>query len=320
MNVLVTSAGRRVTLVQLFLAAAHQRGGSVFAGDMDALAPALSVADSAFRLPPISSPGYLSTILGLVEEHDVRAIVPTIDTELDILAEHQAELADHGCTAVVSSRQLIGICGDKKLTHEAFSAAGVAVPRTWLPGDCLESDLPEELVVKPREGSASQDVFFLGRGDVASILGRVKDPVIQERIRGDEITIDALLDLSGHLLHYVPRRRIRTLAGESIQGVTIQDHELRPWLEEVFRVIGCLGGIGPMTVQAFVTEGGLVLGEVNPRFGGGFPLAYAAGGLYPQWLLGLLSGERMTPRLGEYQVGLYMSRYNTETFLRQLPW
>jgi len=81
-----------------------------------------------------------------------------------------------------------------------------------------------------------------------------------------------------------------------------------------------LGARGPITLQAFLTARGPVLIEDNPRFGGGFPLAYAAGGHYPEWLLALLAGERIEPRLGAYQKGLYMTRYNVEYFTTEPLW
>ena len=82
----------------------------------------------------------------------------------------------------------------------------------------------------------------------------VPDPIVQEVLTGPEITIDALLDLEGRPLHYVPRRRIRTLGGESIQGVTL-DHDpaLEPWIVRVLERSAEMGAAGPLTLQAFLT-------------------------------------------------------------------
>ena len=79
---------------------------------------------------------------------------------------------------------------------------------------------------------------------------------------------------------------------QSIQGVTIPDEDFRDWMLKLLGAISDLGGIGPMTLQAFLTgEGDPVFSEVNPRFGGGFPLGHAAGGRYPEWILRMLDGE-----------------------------
>lgn len=320
MNVLVTSAGRRVSLVQAFARAAQARGGKVLAGDASGLAPALYLADRAFQLPSVSAEGYVPHLLSLVREHRIGLIVPTIDPELAVLATHAQAFADAGCTALVSSLAFVELSGDKWLTHEAFAAHGVDVPQSWTPEEAAHADLPPQLFVKPRDGSASRDTYRATPKALATVLPRVENAIVQEELSGPEITIDALLDFDGVPLHCVPRVRIRTLAGESIQGVTIADDDIRGWLEGLLKVAAQLGARGPITLQAFLTERGPVLIEVNPRFGGGFPLAYAAGGHYPEWLLALLAGERIESRLGAYQKGLYMTRYNVEYFTTEPLW
>ena len=320
MNVLVTSAGRRVSLVQAFAEAVKVRGGQVFAGDVSGLAPALYKADGAFRLPPVKSEAYVPELLALVQAHDIGLIVPTIDTELAVLAENARAFADAGCKVLVSSPAFVALSGDKWLTQRAFAAHSVDVPQGWTVAELTGAELPDQLFVKPRDGSSSRDTYRATPETLTSILARVPNAIVQEALTGPEITIDALINFDGRPLHYVPRIRIRTLAGESIQGVTIADDDLRGWLERLLGVAADLGARGPITLQAFLTARGPVLIEVNPRFGGGFPLAYAAGGHYPEWLLALLHGEAVEPRLGSYTVGLYMTRYNVEHFTTEPLW
>ena len=320
MNVLITSAGRRVSLVQAFAHAAQAYGGAVFAGDANGLAPALYHAHGAFHLPSVADENYVPQLLSLVHEHRIGLIVPTIDPELAVLAANIPVFIDAGCTALVSSLPFVKLSGDKWLTYEAFAARGVDVPRSWTAEEAQREGLPPRLFVKPRDGSASRDTYRATPDTLPTILPRVANAIIQEELSGPEITIDALLDLDGTPLHYVPRIRIRTLAGESIQGVTIDDDDIRDWLNNLLQVAAELGAHGPITLQAFLTPRGPVLIEVNPRFGGGFPLAYAAGGHYPEWLLALLRGERLEPRIGQYQKKLYMTRYNVEYFTTEPLW
>jgi carbamoyl-phosphate synthase large subunit len=67
-------------------------------------------------------------------------------------------------------------------------------------------------------------------------------------------------------------------------------------------------------MQAFLTVNGPVLTEINSRFGGGFPLCQAAGGRYPEWILQMIEGQRLQPRLGDYEADVYMTRYYREHF------
>ncbi len=319
-SILITSAGRRTSLLKAFLDAAHRRRWRVLGGDCDSLAPALYLADEAVRLPKVLSPEYVPALLDLVKQHDIRLIVPTIDTELPVLARNREQFTAAGCVALVSSSRLIKIAGDKDLTVKAYADAGIETPRSWLPDETPASELPAQLFVKPRDGSASQNAFAIKRSQLVSTLQQVPNAIIQEKLDGPEITIDALLDLDGRPVHFVPRIRIRTMAGESIQGVTICDDALRPWVVRVLEVTASLGGRGPQTLQAFLTRRGPVLSEVNPRFGGGFPLTQAAGGHYPEWILQNLDHVTLTPSFGQYRKNLFMTRYYQEHFTEQPLW
>lgn len=321
MNVFIIAAGRRTSLVHAFAEEVHQRGGRLFAGDVDGLAPAMDLADEAIRTLHSEEPGYLADILDTVARHEISCIVPTIDADLPIIAGARESLLALGCRAAVSTPAFVKTTLDKVQTGIVFGAAGIHVPWAWLPPFEDQRFLPADVFVKPRAGSASQSAFAISKDDLANILSLQSDPVVQEVLTGPEITIDALLDLEGTPIHYVPRIRIRTLAGESVQGVTLEhDPDVEAWIERVLRICSRLGGAGPLTIQAFLTSAGPVLSEINPRFAGGFPLALEAGGAYPAWLLDMVAGGTVTPRLGEYEAGVYMTRSHVERFTRQPRW
>lgn len=321
MNILITSSGRRTSLLKFFRVAAHKRGGKVFAGDLDSLAPTLFGADGAFRLPPIMSADYVSVLEELIEKHRINLVVPTIDTELLVLARNRPRLEQASANILISDIHLVECARDKWKTHELFVRHGIRMPRTWLPEELDRADLPERVFLKPRDGSSSLNTHAVRRQDVSNILPSVPCPIIQECVSGTEITIDALLSLDGEPIHYVPRIRLKAIGGESVQGVTIDNATFAPWMGRLLGVLQSLGGRGPMTLQAFlVPDGDPIFFEVNPRFGGGFPLGHAAGGEYPEWICRMLEGEMMPSKLGMYERGLYMTRYYEEIVTKELPW
>jgi carbamoyl-phosphate synthase large subunit len=317
---LVSSAGRRVSLLRLFQEAAHSKGWSVIAGDCDSLAPSLYLADQAVALPRITSGDYIPELLRLVEERAVGLIVPTIDTELPVLAANADRFLDAGCRVLISSLDFVAICGDKWELSARFSQQGIATAASWLPPVSEPQALPKKLFVKPRDGSASANTYSTDREGLDEILHMVPNAIIQEELQGDEITIDALIDFEGEPVHYVPRVRIRTLAGESIQGRTISDSGIRDWIVNCLAVSARMGARGAITLQAFLTADGPVLTEINPRFGGGFPLGYAAGAHYPEWILQMIDKRKLQPRLGDYSSGVFMTRYHREHFFSAPLW
>jgi len=315
MNVLITCAGRRTTLVELFQDAVGP-DGSVLAADMDALAPARQVADTGLGVPPVDDGAYPEVLLDIVRSHDVDLVIPTIDPELSGLANLREPLAREGARAVVSKDALLNVAADKWETTRHFQNAGFRVPETWNVDGAIPSGIPDPAFVKPRRGSSSDGARAVARAHLASALASVDEPMIQEVVDAPEITVDALFDFDGRLLHFVPRLRMRTLAGESIQGRTLPPERANPWLEDVLREVGGLGARGPVTLQAFLTDGEPTLSEINPRFGGGFPLAHRAGAPYPEWIVAMHRGDSVAPRIGAYEAHLVMTRTLTEIYVR----
>jgi carbamoyl-phosphate synthase large subunit len=108
---------------------------------------------------------------------------------------------------------------------------------------------------------------------------------------------------------------IESKGGESIKGMTIKDPEL---VEFGCKVAEALGIIGPANVQCFrEPDGELQVTDVNPRFGGGFPLPTAAGSRYPELALALANGERPEPRLGDFREGVLMTRFFSQVILEE---
>ncbi len=106
---------------------------------------------------------------------------------------------------------------------------------------------------------------------------------------------------------------IESKGGESIKGMTIRDDAL---IEVGRHVSETLGLVGPANVQCFrEPDGSHRVTDINPRFGGAFPLPTAAGSRYPELALAIAAGERPEPRLGDFRDGLVMTRFFSELVL-----
>jgi len=117
--VLFTCIGRRVSLLKSFRRAAKQLKlrASFLGTDITELSPALQLCDKRFLVKPISHPRYISDLLRIVKAESVDLIIPTIDTDLLLLAENKAGFEKLGCRVLVSSPKVIQICQDKRKTY-----------------------------------------------------------------------------------------------------------------------------------------------------------------------------------------------------------
>ena len=308
--VLFTCAGQRVDIVTAFRAA----GATTIATDVDQLAPALYHADCRALVPRVDDPGYIAALRDLVALHDVRLIVPLTDLDHLELARARHDLG--GAVVLVPGEEAIARCADKFLAHEFFESQGIGSPPTWLPGG-VPDDIRYPVLVKARRGFGSRHIYKAGNArELEFFLGyTTAESMVQAVCRGTEFSVDVFSDLDGRCLAAIPRTMIESKGGESIKGMTIKDPEL---IEFGRRVSEALPIIGPANVQCFrEPDGELQVTDVNPRFGGGFPLPTAAGSRYPELALALANGERPEPRFGDFREGMAMTRFFSQVILEE---
>jgi carbamoyl-phosphate synthase large subunit len=173
------------------------------------------------------------------------------------------------------------------------------------------------VLVKARKGFGSRHIYRAdNQAELDFFLRYTKaDSMVQCLCHGEEFSIDVFCDLDGRCLAAVPRTMIESKGGESIKGMTIDDTQL---IEFGARVSEALSIIGPANVQCFrEPDGELQVTDVNPRFGGGFPLPTAAGSRYPELALALAAGEHPEPRFGEFRAGVVMTRFFSQLILEE---
>jgi carbamoyl-phosphate synthase large subunit len=300
--VLFTCAGQRVDIVS----AVGRSGATTIATDADPLAPAHYHADVHAFAPRVADPGYVPRLAELVAEHDVRLIVPLTDLDHVTLAEQRALLEP--ALVLLPDAETCRRVGDKYLAHLLFEERGLPSPRSWLPAD-VPDDARFPLLVKVREGFGSRDIYRAAdRAELEFFLRYTRvDSFVQECCRGEEFSIDVFCDLDSRCLNAIPRTMIQSKGGESIKGTTIKDAEL---IAHGVRVAETIGIVGPANIQCFrEPEGTLPVTDINPRFGGAYPLPLAAGSRYPELALALANGERPEPRLGDFREGITMTRF-----------
>ncbi len=318
-TLLFTCVGRRIELLQAFRAAARRLGVSLrlIGVDSDVTAPGLACVDVPIISPRASDSQYIPTLLDTIRREQVTALIPVTDTDLVLIAEHRDELAQAGCVPLIADAGVIGICRDKTNTYQHLRQHQIDTPETWTPATLHTGGaLRFPLFIKPRTGSASLGVHKIeNEVDLDYYLQHVPDPIVQEFADGVEHTLDVYVGLDGVPRCVVPRARWQVRTGEVCKGVVVRDLDI---MEAGRRLVTTLGQSvrGVVTLQCIVTpQRQIRFIEINPRFGGGAPLAIAAGADFPAWLMQELLGQTPEIEFAGFRHGLCMLRYDWSVFV-----
>lgn len=317
-NILITSAGKRCELLLEFQRELklYYPAAKVFTVDCNPkMAPACRLSEGAFTVPKVTSPNYIDEILHLSRLEDVSIIIPTIDTELLVLAENRDNFARYGVEVMVSDKDFIEICRDKRRTIELFDRLGIRNPA---PRDKFNPLFP--MFAKPYDGSLSTNIHILrSKDDLTEEI--LDDPKLMfmeyiDKTEYKEFTVDMYYGADHHVKSIVPRERIEIRSGEVNKGATRKNYlveYLKGRMSYIPGVRGCI------CMQLFYRErdNDVVGIEINPRYGGGYPLSYYAGANFPAMMIKeYIEGARINYR-DDWQDNTIMLRYDSQVIFHE---
>ena len=285
-NILITSAGRRVELVRAFQLELKKKFplSKVYTAEANPeWSSACRVSDEYFTIPRVDNENYINSILELCIKKQIKIVIPTIDTELLVLSDSKELFLLNNIHLIVSDFDFISKCRDKRQTNILFRDLKIEIPSVI---DKKNPTFP--LFIKPYDGSLSKDIYLINcKEELTDSLLNNPKLMFMEYINPKyfhEYTIDAYYDKNSQLRCLVPRRRIEVRGGEISKGKT----EKPDFYKVLKEKLGFLKGAkGCLTIQFFIgKETEEIIGiEINPRFGGGFPLSYASGANYPEYII-----------------------------------
>jgi carbamoyl-phosphate synthase large subunit len=317
-NILISSAGRRSGLIQamrnsLALKRPHAK---IIAADALLSAPARFLADRFHQVPQCRNPSFIPRLLEICLKEEVGLVIPTIDTELAVLTENRELFAVSGVVVAVSGSHTVSIAADKQLTHAWLTTNGIPAPRQASIPQVLykPADWKWPMIIKPRWGSASVGVRRVATSaELAAVAGDVHGLVVQEIASGKEFTVNLYVSRSGKCVCAVPHWRMEVRAGEVSKGVTVKNESLMALAKRAAESLP--DALGPLNLQCFLdADGTVTVIELNARFGGGFPLAHAAGARFTDWLLDEQEGKELEP-FDAWRDNLAMLRYDEAVYL-----
>jgi len=313
-TILFTAIGRRVELVNAFKSSFKKHNIKVKMIGVDTnpgMAAAGYFVDDIYKIAKVSETGYVEELLQICRKQQVNMLIPLFEPEFLKIDTYRQQFVDIGTVVVLSNRRVLEICSNKFDTYAFLKDSGVNTPESWLAGNVREeAEFP--LFVKPCCGMGSMGAQkVINNAELSSALEYGEDMLIQQYISGTEYTVDVLADFDGQVLSVVPRERLEVRSGEVSKSKTVDRPDL---IAQAVGIVEKLGAIGPLTLQCIDTGSKVYWIEINPRFGGGVPLAIHAGVDYPYIIYQLVKGEKVLPFLGQYKKNLVMIRYDQAVY------
>ena len=221
-------------------------------------------------IPFANHPDFIPTLKKLIEEKEIDAIYPAMDSVIATLKMHEMEL---GCPVIASDINTTEICLSKSKTYEILKSS-VQVPKVYANASEV-LDFP--VFLKPDIGYGSRGVKKANsKIELITHLENNSDAIILEYLPGKEYTVDCFSNFNRELLFVGPRERSRISNGISVNTATMP-------LEERFKEIAnsinsAIKFSGAWFFQVKErTDGTLVLMEVASRLGGSSSVYRAKG-------------------------------------------
>lgn len=316
-NILFSSAGRRVELINSFKKARDNMNinGKFIGIDIDEFAPALNFVDKKYIVPRLNSSEFIPTIIEICKKENISLIIPTIDTELEIYSKYK-ELIEKETNAkiMVSDIDVISTVRDKVKTYEFLKNEGFDVPKLITEDDIKNKNYTFPLFIKPLDGSSSINAFKIeNEKELMFFKDYIPNPIIQEFADGQEYCVDVFSDFESNIVTTVPKLRLAHRSGEITKSKIVKDKEI---IELSKRLVKVLKPKGEINFDCIKTKDSIKIIEINGRFAGGAPISFKAGANSPKNLYKLLLGE--TLKYNEnYTDGMIALRFDDAIFLNK---
>jgi carbamoyl-phosphate synthase large subunit len=316
MKILITSAGRRVELLNCFTAAASTLGINleIYTADLNPqLSAACQKSGRFFSVPSVGKTEYIDSLLDICRREKITLLVPTIDPELDLLSQHLESFTLIGTRVLISPVSVVEVARNKIKTAEVLERAGLPIPQTLTIRQFLKNppSWANSIIAKPLAGSSS--VGIIKSPTKENLEQLINEPyLIQEKWEGREFTVNIFFNELGRVVSVVPHERLEVRSGEVSKGITTRHMPLIAagfTFEKIFP-----HARGPLCFQAIVRpDDTFCIFEINARFGGGYPLADQAGAKFAQWILEELANLPSSAN-NEWSEGVLMLRYDAAVF------
>jgi carbamoyl-phosphate synthase large subunit len=292
MKILISSIGRRGYLAREF----KKHDVQVVGTSNSDWTVGFNGCDEKIIMPNINSSEYLPFLLKVCKEKKISAIFSVFDMDIDKLTMYKKEFENNNIVAFLPSKEISEICFDKLKTYEFLIENNLKTFLTFDEIDAALSAISQNrlnypLMVKPKKGFGSSSLFVArNQKELEVFFNYNEDMIIQEMSSGTEYSFDILYSLESEVIDVYCKKKIQMRSGETDKAIMVNDKQL---IEFGLNFGKFFKNIGPMDVDFFIEKNGdIKILEINPRFGGGYPISHKAGANFPKKMIEMINGKK----------------------------
>ena len=313
-GVLLLSTGSKVAITKIAAQSTRSRGIVLHASDHSPNVPTRHFADTFTLFDTQDRTQWIDDILDYCTKHSIGLVIPTRHDDLPHLVAAKERFAAAGIGLSLSSAQTIRICTQKLDTFKFLKNNDIPTPETTIKKELKTHSLASAfpLFAKPPAGASGAGATIVrNKSELESIPN---DWILQSVATGQEYTVNIYLDRQGTPLCSIPHARLCVESGEVAQARTKRIPKLIAECERICRALPQAQGI--LNIQAFydLHDNTFQVIEINPRIGGGFPLAHQAKGTYIEWLCQEWLDHKQVEPFERWTESLLMMRYRDAIF------
>ncbi len=237
--------------------------------DAHPLAAGLYRGNRGYLVPLASSPKFAEVVIDICKKERIQAILIGSDPELPVFANNKCLIEDlTNAKVIVSSPEVVKIGYDKWETYGFLRNNNFPYPRSALPENMwnLIDEVGFPIIIKPRTGSASKDVYIAKNPEELKIfINRVDNPIIQEYLGTETEEYTSGVVMFGEQVRGVITMKRELKSGSSYRALVDNYENIKVAASN----IACaLHPFGPCNFQMRVVQGIPTTFEINPRFSG----------------------------------------------------
>lgn len=289
-NILFLGGAKRVGMARLIKKAGINLGLEVriFSYELDRCVP-IACEATVVEGRKWNNPNIINHIDEIVDRYNISIIIPFVDGAVSVAADYANSHKGKVFVPTGDSRTA-ELMFDKIRAAEAFEKAGLPIPATY-----QGEEYKEELIAKPRHGSASKGIVIIDSADKLNAIHSIADQyIIQKYIaEREELTVDCYVSVAdGKPLIISPRLRRQTSGGEVTDTETVDAPDAVDLSKRVIDACNLRGAVTIQLIRDLSDDGRLMVMEVNPRLGGGAVCTVNAGGDIPRLIICEATGSK----------------------------